>query len=213
VIPETLSRLTHVRKKTFDLIDGCSQEAFDQKPAKCSLLLGEAGSWNAGEVLDHIVKVMESLGGEVGTLIALKLSGEEPVLSRGIAEYDVSPVFIPKQLMPLAESFFKIGNQFASAFLPSSVRESIIRTRTFPIRNPSQWIPASGRSIADLRADLEASMMKLEGMIEAHPEITFDELVLDHSIFGRHTVPQLLEVLSLHEEWHQPDIERILSGA
>ena len=200
------------RRKTFDLIAGYTQEAIDRKPEKQSSLLGEAGDWGAGEVLDHIVRVMNSLAEEMKTLIELKMRGLKAEVTRGIADYDVSPAFLPKQMMPMAEPFFRLGNQLASSFLPSSVRESMIRSRSFPIRNPSQWLPEEGRSIEELRADLETSMTKLEAMVESHANIDYDELVLDHSVFGRHTLPQLLEVLTLHEEWHHPDIERVLSA-
>ena len=199
--------------KTFGLIEGHTQDAFDQTPGENSYLLGEAGGWSAGEILDHIVKVMNSLAGEIATLIELKESGETPELSRGIAEYDVSPAFVPKELMQLAEPFFKMGNQFASTFLPSSVRESFIKSRNFPIRNPSQWIPEEGRLIERLHTELETSMTTLVRLIEEHADIDFDELVLDHSIFGRHTVPELIEVLAVHEEWHLPDLEKILPKA
>lgn len=210
MIPDSLSRLKTVRSRTAELIGGRTQEEIDRRPEKHRWRLGEAGDWSVGEVIDHIVRVMRSLSGEIELLIELKETGGNPEIARGIKDYAVSPVFIPKQLMPVAEPFFKLSNSISAAVLPFGLRQGFIRSRNFPIRNPAQWLPARGRAVVELRSELEDSMARLEWLIQEHASIDYDDLVLNHSIFGRFTVTQLLDILALHEEWHQPDIEKLL---
>ncbi len=210
MIPAALDRLKAARFRTLGMIADCSQEVMDRAPDNPRWLSGEAGRWSIGEVVDHIVKVMHSLTGHIEDLIRLHVNGQEAVITLNYKDYDVSPFFMPRQLMPVAEPMFKMGNRLVSALLPFRFRETFFRSRSFPIRNPTQWLPEQGRPLDDLRSELMSSIDSLVRLFEQQPDLDFDQLVLEHSIYGRHTVPQLLEVLLIHEEWHHPDIERLL---
>ena len=37
-------------------------------------------------------------------------------------------------------------------------------------------------------------------------------MVFEHTVVGRHTVPQLLRIISIHEEWHQDRITELLKA-
>lgn len=211
MIPEELEKLKAARSRTLELTKDCTQEDLDRAPKKCSFLLGESGAWSIAEILDHIVKVTTTLTKEIEKLIKLKESGRKTVLSLGMKDYDVSPVMIPAPLMPLAEPAFRVANSFASVLVPPSVRRSFIRTRSFPIRNPSRWQPKKGRPADELRQELEESMATLERLLSEHRDIDYGELVLNHTIFGRNSVPQIIETLFIHEEWHHQDLEKLVT--
>lgn len=211
MIPESISKLKEVREQTRELVKGRKQAELDRRPEKSEWALGEAGSWSAGELIDHIVRVMTSITSEIELLIELAEKGETPEVTRGLSDYDVAPALFPKPLMHLAEPALRIASSLISAVQPPGLREAFVRTRAFPIRNPPQWIPAPGRPGKELRSELQRSISRLEKLLTKHSEIDYDKLLLSHSFFGRHSVPQLLEILTMHEEWHHPDLETVLS--
>ncbi|MFT5466236.1 MAG: hypothetical protein ACI8UO_001334 [Verrucomicrobiales bacterium] len=208
MIPDSLGQLKEARAKTLEKISECSQEDFDRCPAKSGWNLGEAGKWSIGELADHIVRIMTSLTSEIGELIELSVRGEKPSLTRGFKDYDVSPSFVPKKAMPYLEPFFKLATGVAMSV--PSFRKAFIRSRHFPIQNPTQWLPEGGHPADELRERLKNSMLILDSIFDAHSEIDYNELVLTHSVFGRHTVPELLDTMTMHEEWHHPDFDALI---
>jgi hypothetical protein len=210
MIPQSLERLQSTRTKTMQLVAGLSQEDFDRRPSRSRWILGEAGSWSIGEIIDHIMRVADSLTDEIEELIRLKEAGQNPEIRRSFRDYDASPVILPKGFMPYFEPAFALASSVSSALLPPTVRESFIRTRSFPIRNPARWLPVRGLPAEILKGELGASMARLQNLLERHPSIDFNQLVLHHTIFGRYNVPELLNILAIHEEWHRPDIEALL---
>jgi hypothetical protein len=211
MIPASFERLKSARAKTMELVAGLSQEDFDRRPLRSRWNLGEAGSWSIGEIIDHILRVMNSVTEEIEELIRLKESGETPEVRRSLRDYDVSPVIMPKSLMPWFEPMLALTNAVSAVLLPASSREAFIRIRGFPIRNPTKWLPEKGRPAAELKEELRSSIARLHDILERHASIDFDELVFWHTVFGRYNVADLLSVLAISEEWHDPDIEALLS--
>ena len=206
-LPPTFDRLASTRRRTLDLIEGVEQETSDRRPAKSKKLLGEAGSWSMGEILDHILRVYNCLVGEIGILFDLDAKGEQTVVKRSLKDYDVAPALIPKAFMAVLEPGFQLANVVTQAILPSSVRERILRNRVVPIQNPERWMPVAGRDIAELQSELKSSLSDLEKLLERDMRKPLEDLVLSHTVFGSSSVPELLGLLEVHEAWHQPDLE------
>jgi hypothetical protein len=117
---------------------------------------------------------------------------------------------MPKSLMPWFEPMFALANVVGAVAVPASFRVALVRTRGFPIRNPTKWLPKRGRLAAELTDELCTSIARLSGILESHSSINFNELVFWHTVFGRYNVAELLSVLAISEEWHRPDIEALL---
>src|SRR5260370_40631369 len=100
MIPETFERLRSARAKTMELVAGLSQTEFDRNPPGTRWDLGEAGSWSIGEIIDHILRAMNSVTDEIEELIRLKETGQTPEIRRNLRDYDASPAIMPKSLMP-----------------------------------------------------------------------------------------------------------------
>jgi len=82
----------------------------------------------------------------------------------------------------------------------------LTRTRLLPFRNPDPATPHRGRSAAQLRADLIASLQETERLFQTNPDLNYDEMFVQHPLLGRYDVPGLLRFMSAHEERHQSQI-------
>ena len=208
--------LLAARQRTIELIDGFSQEDSDRSPKESSRLLGEAGRWSIGEILDHVLRVQSALGGEIEELCRLDELEEPTVLRRTCKDYDVAPGFVPRSAMPLLELGFELFNTVSRSVLPFSLRQRLLRTRSIPIKNPTKWLPEAGRTITGLREELQNSMGNLEELLKRGTKKPLEELILTHTVFGSYSVPEILGVLEVHETWHHKDIEGLrpsVSGA
>jgi hypothetical protein len=199
--------LLAARQRTIELIDGLSQEDSERCPEESNKFLGEAGKWSIGEVLDHVLRVQLALGGEVEELLRLDEQEEPTVLRRTYKDYDVAPGLIPRAAMPVLEIGFDLFNRVSKSVLPYSARQRLLRTRSIPIQNPTKWLPEEGRSITELREELQSAMSYLETLLKKETKKPLEELILSHTVFGTYSVPELLGVLEVHETWHHKDIE------
>lgn len=195
-----LQLFADTRSRTLALVEGLSQEELDRRPA--------AGRWSVGEVLDHLFLAEEYYRGEIERLIDLARSGREPVLRRSFSDIDVSIGSIPKPLL----SLFEIPIALAGFFVPTAIREAILRNRRIPAQNPSFATPRRGRPAGELRADLVAALAKTRAVLEANPDLDYRRMVIQHPLMGRNDVPGMLRFLALHEQRHQEQIQEALSS-
>ena len=208
-LPPIFDRLVSTRHRTLEMIEKVDQETSDRRPLTSKKLLGEAGTWSIGEILDHILRVYNSLVGEVDHLFDLDAKGECTKVKRTLKDYDVAPALIPKSLMSIFEPGFQVANVISNALLPSSLRERILQNRVIPIQNPTKWLPMSGREIAELRSELNSSLSVLENLLQRDTRNPLEELILSHTVFGSNSVPELLGLLEVHEAWHHQDLKAL----
>ena len=64
-ISPSFDLLVATRHRTLEMVEKVDQETCDRRPPRSRKLLGEAGTWSIGEILDHILRVYNSLVGEV----------------------------------------------------------------------------------------------------------------------------------------------------
>lgn len=208
-LPPTFDRLVSTRHRTLEMIEKADQETSDRRPTTTKKCLGEAGTWSIGEILDHILRVYNSLVGEVDHLFDLDAKGERTKVKRTLKDYDVAPALIPKSLMSIFEPGFQVANVVSNALLPSSIRERILQNRIIPIQNPTKWLPVGGREIAELRSELGSSLSVLENLLQRDTRNPLEELILSHTVYGSHSVPELLGILEVHEAWHHQDLKAL----
>src|SRR6185503_6792653 len=145
---------------------------------------------------------------QIAKLIQLVREGKKPELMLTFSDLNISVVGVPRFFLPLFEAPLTVINMF----VPDSLRNYLTRTRLIPFRNPDPATPQRGRSAADLRRDLRASLQETEGLFQNNPELDYDEMVVQHPLLGRYDVPGLLRFMSAHEERHQSQITGIQSA-
>ena len=207
--PPTFDRLVSTRQRTLELIEKVDPETSARRPITIRKRLGEAGTWSIGEILDHILRVYNSLVGEVDHLFDLDAKGERTYVKRTLKDYDVAPALMPKSLMSIFEPGFQVANAVSNALLPSSIRERILQNRIIPIQNPTKWLPVAGREIAELRSELGSSLSVLENLLQRDTQNPLEELILSHTVYGSSSVPELLGILEVHEAWHHQDLKAL----
>mgnify|MGYP002632129956 CR=1 FL=1 len=210
-IVTNLQHAETVRATTLQLLDTCSQERLDRRPTGINWLTGEKSQWSLGEHLDHILLVEGYMRREIfERLITKAENGDKPFIRKTVTDINLSPAFLPKLLLKPAEKFFVLSNRISRVFVPRRVTEYLIRYATFPTSTPEPWVPTHGQPRSQLIEGLRESLSKYHEMFEKHPDAAYGEMTFEHTVIGRHSVPQLLRIVSIHEEWHQDRMKELL---
>jgi hypothetical protein len=185
-----IQRLEAVRQETLALAEGLTQEQADRS---------EEGRWSPGEILDHLAKAERVNRDEIARLIELAEAGKDPYLRRRFADLDLAPPFVPRALLPLLDLPFSL----ATLFLPASLREAVIRIPWPPASAPRALAPERGRPIAELRAELAASVAATRRLFELHPDLDYRRMLLQHPLLGVSDPIEILGTIRAHEQRHQ----------
>lgn len=198
-VPRELDDFRRARRETLETVAGLAQRQLDFSPAR--------GKWSVGEVLDHLPRVDATYRREIGELVRLAKAGKRPYLKRTFEDIDVSVMHIPKALLP----FFEIPFTLSSRLLPRAVGGFMASARFIPIQHPENATPEPGRLAAMLRAGLEDSLAGFETLFGANPDLPYASFIHQHPLFGVNSVPQMLEILLLHERRHQAQVRDLLA--
>jgi hypothetical protein len=196
-----LQRFHQTRQQTLSLVRDLSQDELDRRPAP--------DSWSVGEILDHLLLAEMFFRKEIRELIARRKEGRTPLLVRGFRDLDISVAPIPRSLAP----WLAIPLTVTNLFVPAFVRDFLVRSRLIPGRHPTAATPRRGRSAADLRADLAASLAETEALFQANPSVDFRGLRHVHPVLGNNNVLDLLRIVTLHEERHQERIDELVRAS
>jgi len=192
-----LEFLRSTRARTLAKTEGLSQAQMDYSPG--------SGKWSVGELLDHLQLAEKIYRNEIAQLIELEKAGRKAMLTRSFRDLNVSIAYIPKSLLPIIEIPFTLFNMF----VPSAVREPMMRHRLIPAQNPDIATPRKGRPAAELRNELRSSLKETAALFEANPNLDYREMIDRHPLLGANNVLQLLRLLALHEQRHQSQISDI----
>src|SRR5581483_11051134 len=132
------------------LVRDLSQDEMDARPTP--------DSWSAGEILDHLLRSEAFFRRELRELIARDAAGRRPLLYRGLREFDVTVGPIPKEVL----AWLELPVVFMSLFVPSGLRDLLIRSRLVPARHPTLAEPRRGRPAEGLRKELADSLAETE---------------------------------------------------
>jgi len=199
MMPEAkLHRFRLSRTQTLSLVRGLTQDQLDSRPSR--------DRWSVGEVLDHLLLAERFFRGDIQELIARARAGLPPLLYRRLSEFNISPAFVPRPLLPYLEVPFMM----ISRFTPQPLRDLLLRTRLFPARHPDIAAPRWGRRADDLLEDLSTSLRETEDLLRANADLDYTAMRHVHPLLGSNSVPRLLHLLTLHEQRHQGQILDIL---
>lgn len=194
-----LELLRTTRERTISMTTGLSQAELDWQPG--------GGKWSIGEVLDHLLLSEKVYRDLIAELIELARSGRKPRVVRRTRELDFAPGFVPKSMLP----FVEIPFTFMTLFVPKALREWMLLNATIPGQSPSVTIPTRGLRAEDLRRDLGGALERTVALLEANPGLDYAAMKAQHALLGVNNVPELLEVVALHERRHQDQIAALLS--
>ena len=102
MVKANLARFRAIRARTLAMVQGLSQAQMDAAPAP--------GAWSIGEVVHHLILSVEIIREDIAELIELTKAGQPPLLSRSAAEFNITPFFMPKCLLPWLEVPFNFLN-------------------------------------------------------------------------------------------------------
>jgi hypothetical protein len=196
-----LDEFRATRARTLEMSAGLAQEQLDFVPG--------ADRWSIGEVLDHMLLGERLNRDQVAKLIEMARKGRKAELRLTFSDLNVSVAGLPRSLLPALEAPLTLVNMF----VPDCLRNYLTRTRLFPFRNPDSATPRRGRSAAQLRGDLVASLQETERLFQSNPDLNYDEMFVQHPLLGRYDVPGLLRFMSAHEERHQSQISDIQTAS
>jgi hypothetical protein len=188
------------RKKTLQMLEGLTQSQIDFKPAP--------NRWSVGETVDHILLACQLGISQFKTLIDLQKTGREPYLRVTFADVNVAPVFMPKSLLP----FFEIPFAVTSMFTPRCVKDFLIGNRMFAAKNPDVAEPRYGRSVNELKNELNTSLQELENLFAVNPDMNYEAMKISHPVFGVYDAPGYVRFMAQHEQRHQAQIAEVLSA-
>mgnify|MGYP003343316901 CR=1 FL=1 len=186
-----LKQYRTVRQRTLAMVENLTQQQADFRPS--------VSSWSAGEILDHLIKSQQMYQQQFQKLAEMARCGERPVLYLTHKDIDLRLPFIPKPLMPLMSAPLSVMN----AFVPSVVRETLIRNRFISAENPDVSAPRHDAPIDELRAALRDTMDAQESFFAANPDLPYDQMRVCHAALGYNSVVGLLRISFLHEQRHQ----------
>ncbi|MFT5466223.1 MAG: hypothetical protein ACI8UO_001321 [Verrucomicrobiales bacterium] len=210
-IDSGLARARDVRAKTLEVFAELTQEQLDRKPAQSKWIFGDKAQWSLGEHADHVLRVESYIRTEViGKLIEMAKTYPKPILQKSLKDLKLISTAIPRILHWPAEKLINWSNQLSARFVPRRVTEFAFRYSRFPATNPESWAPRVGRSADELRAELSESLSKMEALFEENADADFASMIFKHTVVGSHTVPQMLRISSIHEEWHQDRFAELL---
>jgi hypothetical protein len=198
VIWKNLELLKSTRARTFELVQGLTQGQMDWQP--------RPGKWSAGEQLHHLVLADSLYRHQMEELIALSKAGQPTVIRRTLKDINFRPNFIPAEALPLLEIPFTVAN----LFIPTMVRELLIRRQIFPAQRPDVAKPVKGKAKADLTGTLERSLRATVDLIEQNRDLPFSEMKVEHPVLGTSDVPFLVRLTALHEQRHQEQLAEIV---
>ncbi len=162
-----------------------------------------AGAWSIVQNADHLLLSEQLYRRQFEKLLS---TGES--ISVSLREVDTFLAIVPAEAVPLFEVPMRVFN----FFLPSAVREAIIRYPLVSARSPGISDPRPGLALEKLAADLALSLAETEKVLSGPLPANVDQLRIDHAVLGNNSVAQVLRNMTAHEERHHGQMARLRSN-
>ena len=190
-IAAELDRFHVTRQKTLGALQQVTSEQAAWAP--------RAGVWSMAQIADHLLRSEELYREQFGRLIQMAADGKGNTLYVSIQEVDTSLAMVPREVMALFEVPFRMLNMF----VPSVVRETMVRYRFIAALNPKVSEPRSGLTLEKLQEDLAESMAQTEQLFSQPMPANVERLTISHPIMGNNNIVEMLRIMIAHEERHR----------
>jgi hypothetical protein len=197
VIEQTMAGFVAARAQTIAAVAPLNQVQLEFRP--------RPGSWSVGEVADHLVLAEALYRGEIERLVELVKKGERPYIRRSFKDVNVSPFFLPDQVLTL----FQAPLGIMSRLIPQPVRAMVTEFPLLPTRNPDIATPRPGRAAEQIKKDLVDSLAQTRALIAGNAGMDFASMISEHPLTGVTNVAQIFGFLTLHERRHHAQMERV----
>ena len=137
-----------VREKTLSILREVTPEQ--------ALWIPAAGTWSIAQNADHLLRSEGLYREQILRVIALARAGKGTSVQISLAEVNTFLAIIPAPVVPL----FEVPMRMFNFFMPSALREALIRYPLVSARNPVVSAPRLGLSAEKLIADLTSSLME-----------------------------------------------------
>ncbi len=193
-----VARLGALRRQTLGMLTYVTEEqaAFSPKP----------GSWSVLQVLDHIVLFEALYRDAIAKLIELGKQGRKTEIRYSLADIDVSMPMVPKA----AWSMLEIPLDMANNFIPSIVRQTMIRFPVVAATSPKVADPRPGLTLAGIKVELMEAARQTADLLASPLPKDGQDMRISHPILGNNNVVDLLGMTAAHEERHQRQIRDLL---
>jgi hypothetical protein len=189
---------SRTRFATLTQVKPLSQEEMDWRPAP--------HKWSTGEIVDHLLLSEVFWRGEIAKLIELARAGRRPVLRRSAGDLNVAVFFIPRPLL----GFFSIPFELFNLFMPRDLRNWLLSQGLIPMRNPDVNEPQRNKPAGELRKQLLSHLSETKALLEANADLNYHQMIHRHPSLGVNDAPEILNLLSAHEERHQGQMREVL---
>jgi len=199
-VSSELSRLESIRHRTLSLVAGMTEEQASFSP--------KAGVWSTAQILDHIVLFEALYRDAMEKLINLARQGRKPEIRYGLKDIDVSVAGVPQAALSLLEIPLDVANYF----IPSFVRQTIIR---FPIvagTSPKIANPRPNLSIDTLRVQLLDGAKATRDLLSGPLPAKAQDMKISHPLLGINNLVDLLGLMAAHEERHHEQIRGVIGN-
>lgn len=193
-----LDRLGGIRRRTLTMVENITDEQASFVPT--------IKAWSIAQNLDHMVLFEDLYRGTIQKLIDLGKQGRKPNIVYTLKDIDVSLAGMPDFMLSAMEAPLNMMNPF----IPSAVRQAIVRFPILSANTPQVAAPRPGLKMNTLREQLVESAKVTRDLLSAPLPADPREMGISHPLLGINNVIDLLGMMCAHEERHQDQIQRIL---
>jgi uncharacterized damage-inducible protein DinB len=199
-IADSLAVFTRVREQTLSATAHLTNDQANYSP--------NATTWSVAQNLDHLLLAEGLYRSQISRLLDLARRGEGRNINISLEEVDLKLPFVPKAVMPLLAVPLTMFNMF----VPSAVRETVLRFPVVKAKNPKMMEPAAKKSINVLRDQLRASLAETEALFAGDLPPNAERVTVSHPVFGRNTIANIIRLMSAHEERHGTQMARVMQA-
>lgn len=197
-IRNSLRRFSQVRNGSLLMVSGLTEEQAGYRPS--------GNEWSVAQILDHLLLVEGLYRSQMKRLLEIAWEGKRSNIDVALSEVDLNLPLLPKALMPLMAAPLTVLN----LFVPRALREAALRFPILKAKHPKFSEPAPRKSISVLRAQMPESLAETEAIFDGALPANAARVTVSHPVFGRNTIPDILGLMTAHEERHGIQIVRVL---
>lgn len=196
-----LDKFRAVRRRTLEILASVTQDQAAWSP--------RGGVWSMLQIADHLLRSEELYREQFIRLIEMAREGKKTTINISLREVDASFSIIPREIVPI----FEIPFRMISMFVPSVVRETIIRYPLVSAINPKVSDPRPGLNVETLREQMALGIDVTAAVFTPPLPKNLDEMKISHPILGNNNVVNILRIITAHEERHHGQMNNLRTQA
>lgn len=192
-----VNRFPAVRSRTLEFLVDITPEqaAWTARP----------GTWSIVQIADHLLRSEELYREQWQRMIQMAKDGRFETIQITFQEIDTWIAMVPRTVASTLQFPLRVFNRF----VPTTVRETLVRYPLIAALNPKGSAPRDNLSLEQLRADLSAALATTMKLLEGPLPRDLERIRIDHPVLGFNNIVDMFRIMLAHEERHQGQMERI----